>query len=84
MCILLLLYAVIINVEQQLGTQRYYVNASVKPNGQPESTEAKALQCVGKKDAIDFEIKFENMAGLQQVEREKMHVFSKWINCGVF
>lgn len=88
--VLLLLYAVIINTEHQMGSQRYYVTAainpepaSIQPSNKSGPTEAKSLQCVGKNEAIDFEIKFERMAGLQNVEREKMHVFSKWINCGI-
>jgi hypothetical protein len=89
--VLLLIYVIIINTEHQMGSQRYYVTAAINPEpaSKQESTnksgptEAKALQCVGKKEAIDLEIKFERMAGLQNVEREKMHVFSKWIICGV-
>ncbi len=89
--VMLLLYGVVINVEQSLGSQRYYVTATLKAelSSKPESssktdlTETKALQCLGKMEGITQEMKFEKVPGLQRVEREKMHVFSKWINCGV-
>ena len=83
--VLLLSYGVVINVEKSLGSQRYYVIATLKPesSSNTELTETKALQCVGKSDGINLEIKFERMPGLQNVKRQRMHVFSKWINCGV-
>ena len=83
--VLLLLYGVVINVENSLGSQRYTVTAVLKaePSSKTDLTETKALQCLGKMEGITQEMKFEKVPGLQRVEREKMHVFSKWIKCGV-
>jgi hypothetical protein len=85
LCVLLLLYMVIINVEKQLGSQRYYLTATVKTQSSNETaqTETTALQCVDKDKAIELEVTFERMPDLERVERRRMHVFSKWINCGV-
>jgi hypothetical protein len=34
-------------------------------------------------EGINEEIRYQQTPDKQEVSREKMHIFSKWLNCGV-
>ena len=77
---LMLLYVVLINMELSAGSQRYSLTVV--------SSSPQTQTCLEKMAAIEGEmrlLKDARTAGdIIKVEREKMHIFSKWVSCGVF
>lgn len=78
--VLLLFYALVINIELSTGSQRY----TLVVQGQ----KVESFSCLGKDEAIALQMRYEQRLAPQQqsvvVVRDKMHIFSKWIECGVF
>jgi hypothetical protein len=76
----MLLYVVVINMELSAGSQRYTLKVV--------SSTAETQTCLEKMTAINGEMRLLKDARAAGetivVEREKMHIFSKWISCGVF
>jgi hypothetical protein len=78
--VLLLLYAVVINVEQMRGSQRYSVTWVSINHVQP----VKIMDCLTIMEGITEELRHEKVTEEYQFSKEKMFIFSKWLNCGVF
>lgn len=78
--VLALLYVVAINMELSAGSQRYEV---VRYGEVVE-----VFPCLDKDAAIVKEMTLQKLVKAQKgndtVTREKLHIFSKWINCGAF
>lgn len=83
--VLPLLYVVAINMELSSGSQRYDVTRY--------AVEVEVFPCLDKEAAIVKEMKLEQAVKAAQanegkggnvtITREKLNIFSKWLNCGV-
>ena len=78
--VLPLLYVVAINMELSAGSQRYTVTHHAKVS--------EVYTCLDKDAAIVKQMQLQKQIATTQadesVDREKLHIFSKWLNCGVF
>lgn len=75
--ILMLLYAVAINLEYLRNSQRYVVQAQSSDGG------IEHYECLDMEAGITQEMQLEQNQQMTQVSREKMHFFNKWLTCAV-
>lgn len=75
--IFLLLYAVAINYENNVGSQRYVVVAELIDGAENR------YECLTMLEGITKEMEFEQSGRMKHISRDQMSIFVKWFSCGV-
>lgn len=73
--VLLLLYALAINIENNAGSQRYTVEAVMEDGSHSK------FECLSMLDGVTKEMALEKSGQTSQITRQKMDIFTKWLTC---